>query len=97
MGNKNGTARTKPQLATGPQKCVVLGPTGLFQNARIAAMIALACPRPDQDNQRIQKISGRKTTIEDRSRPNHSRFNIPLSPEQKIHILTEISARAFPS
>lgn len=27
------TARTKPQLATGPQKWVVLGPTGLFTNA----------------------------------------------------------------
>ena len=28
------TAATNPQLATGPQKCVVFGPTGLFQNAR---------------------------------------------------------------
>lgn len=27
------TATTKPQLATGPQKWVVLGPTGLFKNA----------------------------------------------------------------
>lgn len=27
------TARTKPQLATGPQKCVVLGPVGELMNA----------------------------------------------------------------
>lgn len=27
------TASTKPQFATGPQKCVVLGPVGLFTNA----------------------------------------------------------------
>lgn len=27
------TAMTKPQLATGPQKCVVFGPVGDFQKA----------------------------------------------------------------
>ena len=27
------TAMTKPQLATGPQKCVVLGPVGELQKA----------------------------------------------------------------
>jgi len=27
-------AITNPQLATGPQKCVVLGPVGEFRNAR---------------------------------------------------------------
>jgi len=32
------TAATNPQLATGPQKWVVLGPTGLFQNALKAAI-----------------------------------------------------------
>lgn len=32
------TAATNPQLAIGPQKCVVLGPTGLFKNARNEAM-----------------------------------------------------------
>lgn len=32
------TAATKPQLATGPQKWVVFGPTGLFKNARNEAM-----------------------------------------------------------
>ena len=31
------TARTKPQLAIGPQKCEVLGPTGLFQKDLRAA------------------------------------------------------------
>ena len=31
--NKNNdiTARTNPQFATGPQKCVVVGPVGLFK------------------------------------------------------------------
>jgi hypothetical protein len=33
-------ARTKPQLATGPQKWVVLGPTGLFRNAFTAVDMA---------------------------------------------------------
>ena len=29
LGTRGGlTATTKPQLATGPQKCVVVGPTG---------------------------------------------------------------------
>lgn len=32
------TAMTKPQLATGPQKWVVFGPTGLFKNALKDAM-----------------------------------------------------------
>jgi len=31
---------TKHQLAMGPQKCDVLGPTGLFQNALSAAAMA---------------------------------------------------------
>lgn len=31
------TARMMPQLETGPQKWVVLGPTGLFKNALNAA------------------------------------------------------------
>lgn len=34
------TARMMPQLETGPQKCVVLGPTGLFRNALNAADMA---------------------------------------------------------
>ena len=33
-------ARMKPQLLTGPQKCVVLGPTGLFKNALSAVAMA---------------------------------------------------------
>ena len=33
-------ARMKPQLLTGPQKCVVLGPTGLFKNALSAVGMA---------------------------------------------------------
>ena len=33
-------ARMKPQLLTGPQKCVVLGPTGLFKNALNAVAMA---------------------------------------------------------
>jgi hypothetical protein len=34
------TARMMPQLETGPQKWVVLGPTGLFRNALNAADMA---------------------------------------------------------
>ena len=35
VGARRGrTARTNPQLATGPQKCVVFGPVGLLMNAR---------------------------------------------------------------
>ena len=36
------TARTKPQLETGPQKWVVLGPTGLFRNALNAVAMGSA-------------------------------------------------------
>lgn len=32
------TARTKPQLATGPQKCVVFGPVGWLINVRRRAL-----------------------------------------------------------
>jgi len=32
-------ARTKPQLATGPQKCTVFGPTGEFTKAITVSMI----------------------------------------------------------
>lgn len=39
LRNEELTATTNPQFATGPQKCVVLGPTGEFQNALMAAMI----------------------------------------------------------
>ena len=34
------TARTKPQFATGPQKWVVLGPTGLLRKALSAVDMA---------------------------------------------------------
>jgi len=34
------TAMTKPQLATGPQKWLVLGPTGLFRNDLSAVAMA---------------------------------------------------------
>jgi hypothetical protein len=35
---------TKPQLATGPQKWVVLGPTGLFRNDLSAVAMAESSP-----------------------------------------------------
>lgn len=38
------TAMTKPQLATGPQKWVVLGPTGLFRNDLSAVAMAESSP-----------------------------------------------------
>jgi hypothetical protein len=38
-------AMTKPQLATGPQKWLVLGPTGLFRNDLSAVAMAESTPR----------------------------------------------------
>jgi hypothetical protein len=43
------TARMMPQLETGPQKWVVLGPTGLFRNALNAADMAGGEPGDEEE------------------------------------------------
>jgi hypothetical protein len=44
-------AMTKPQLATGPQKWLVLGPTGLFRNDLSAVAMAESTPRGSWNHQ----------------------------------------------
>lgn len=39
-------ASTKPQFATGPQKCVVMGPVGLLMKARTAFILSQCVGRP---------------------------------------------------
>ena len=69
---------TKPQLATGPQKWLVLGPTGLFRNDLIAVAMAEPDPRGSWNHLPMPRIHTYRITapnsrIPDRNRGRRSR------------------------